>query len=156
MPSSLSRLLLLLFLLSWFLFGWQDKLPALGIMQSLPVSVIRRTCLLHSPHYKPGPLHLWGQVSSVHASDGTVATILSLLNCVCINRCATGLVSSCLVLCRTELDAPVFRGQSYVSSKCVLHCENVETLYLCVFYYFIRTFLLQKALFSSPLGKKKR
>lgn len=61
-------------------------------------------------------------------SDCTTATILSLLSPFYINRCITGVWSPSSVLCRTELDAPIFREQSYVLSKCLLYCENVETL----------------------------
>lgn len=61
-------------------------------------------------------------------SDCTMATILSLLSPFYINRCVTGVWNPSSVLSRTELDAPIFREQSYVLSKCLLHCENVETL----------------------------
>lgn len=62
------------------------------------------------------------------ASDCSMATILSLLSPVYINRCVTGLWSPSSVLCRTEFDTPVFRKQCYISSKCLLYCKNAETL----------------------------
>lgn len=145
MSSSLLWLLSFLFLLLWFLFGWQDKLLALGIMQTING---QQVLLQHSPHYKLGLPHLWGRVSSVQPSDCTMASILSLLVCVCINRCAAGWVTSWLVLCRTELDAPVFREQNVVSFKCLFRlreCQN--SLHILFSIILLDTFLLQKSLF---------
>lgn len=69
-----------------------------------------------------------------------------------ISRCVTGLWSPSSVLCRTEFDTPVFREQSYVSSKCV---RMLKLSKYVVFYYFIRYFLTPKIFIFFSSQKKK-
>ena len=63
---SSSLLLFCQFLLSWLLFGWWGKLLTLRLLETLPLSVLSRSCLPHLPTSNHGPWSIWNWVTAVH------------------------------------------------------------------------------------------